>query len=147
MKGEALQVREYRLVPVGRAVACEDPLREPGAVAEFIRQRIGSESRENFVAVYLDRRLQPIGWELIARGSVSCTVVHPREVFRGAILRGASGVVVGHNHPSGLLDPSGDDCEITERLQECGKLVGIDLVDHVVVGPGGYWSFLERGML
>ena len=81
-------------------------------------------------------------------GILDSTVVHPREVFKPAILSNAASILVGHNHPSGDPTPSGEDGQVTERLQQAGDVLGIDLLDHVIIGEEGRWvSLKERGML
>lgn len=100
---------------------------------------------EYFLAVTLDGAHQPIRVHVTSKGLVNRTVVHPREVFRCAIEDMAVAVIVAHNHPSGSLEPSPDDIEITQRLVSAGEIVGIDVLDHLVIGKTGYSSLKERG--
>lgn len=108
---------------------------------------IRGNKKEHFVIFFLDTRNQEIKRETISVGSLNANLVHPREVFEPAIKHLASHVIVAHNHPSGNTDPSEEDIELTKRLSEAGSLLGIELVDHVIVGHSGFTSFKERGLL
>jgi DNA repair protein RadC len=126
-----------------------DPLpliRGPEQVYEHCRD-IRSTTREHFVAFYLNSRHQILRREVISIGSLNASIVHPREVFRPAIVLCAASLVLAHNHPSGDTQPSEEDLAITRRLHEAGRLLGIELVDHVVVADSGYTSFRERRLL
>lgn len=104
------------------------------------------DDRETFVALYLNTKNRVIKKEIVSYGSLNANIVHPREVYREAILSSAAHVVVAHNHPSGDPTPSREDLEITEKLYLAGKVIGIDLLDHVIVGEDGYfYSMKERG--
>jgi len=103
--------------------------------------------REHFVGFYLNARNQLLARSLVSVGSLSASIVHPREVFEPAIVRGAAGVIVAHNHPSGDPEPSPEDVAVTRRLADAGTLLGIDLLDHVVVAERGYVSLKARGHL
>ena len=104
----------------------------PGAVCDFLRH-LQDADRESFYAIHLDTRNRVIGAEEIARGTLTDVGVHPREMFKGAILGNAAAVIVAHNHPSGDAAPSAQDIELTRRLIAAGKLIGIPVLDHVVV--------------
>jgi DNA repair protein RadC len=102
-------------------------------------------SREHFVAFYLNARHQLLARELISVGSLSASIVHPREVFAPALERRAAGLIVAHNHPSGDPEPSPEDMAITRRLVDAGTLLGVELLDHVVVAARGFVSLKSRG--
>ena len=93
----------------------------------------------------LDTRNKPLSHEVISTGSLNASLVHPREVYLHAILQNAAAIVVAHNHPSGDPNPSREDRALTRRLAEAGRILGIDLLDHVVLGHGCYYSFKEHG--
>lgn len=108
---------------------------------------IAGNKKEHFVVFYLDSRNQEIARETVGIGTLNESLVHPREVFEPAVRHSAAGVIIAHNHPSGDPDPSEEDRRVTARLAEAGKLLGIDLVDHVVIVRTGFRSFRELGYL
>lgn len=108
---------------------------------------IRDHKKEHFVIFYLDSRNQAIKREVISVGTLSASIVHPREVFEPAIQANAAQLIVAHNHPSGDLSPSEEDKEITKRLVAAGKLLGIELVDHVIISKQGYLSLREQGTI
>ncbi|MEK7315640.1 MAG: DNA repair protein RadC [Candidatus Eisenbacteria bacterium] len=122
-------------------------IRGPEDLYKLLRPRIGREDREHFVAVLLSSRSTVIGIETISIGSLNASIVHPREVFKPAIVHSASAIALAHNHPSGDVTPSEEDLAITRRLKEAGRLLGIELVDHIIVGRNAFTSFKERKLL
>ncbi len=137
-----LRVRRYR----GKKVPT---LNGPEDVARIIRPMTRNEKREQFFTLLLTVRHALIGIETVSIGSLTASLVHPREVFRPAILASAAAIILAHNHPSGDVAPSDDDVEITNRLADVGQLLGIDVLDHVIVPSGGraFLSFREKGLL
>lgn len=105
------------------------------------------ETKEHFLTLHLDGKNRIICLDRVSTGSLNQSIVHPREVFKGALLSSAAAVVLVHNHPSGDPTPSTEDREITRRLREVGDLVGIKVLDHVIVGEGRYVSFSELGII
>jgi DNA repair protein RadC len=103
--------------------------------------------RERFYVILLNTKHHIIGIDLISIGSLSASLVHPREVFKPAILVSAAALVAAHNHPSGDPEPSHEDIEFTRRLARCGELLGIRVLDHVIVGAVDYVSLKERRVL
>jgi DNA repair protein RadC len=115
--------------------------------AKLFRQFLGDMPEEHFVLMVLDARRRVIGLSEVSVGTLSASLVHPREVFRAAILLNAAAVIVCHNHPSGDSSPSAEDRDVTRRLQRAGELLGIPVADHIVLGEGeSYFSFRERGL-
>ena len=112
------------------------------ALAEY-----SCEDREHFITITLDGRSKVIEKRVIHIGTLNQSLVHPREVFRPAILDNAAGIIIAHNHPSGTLEASRADISITQRLKEVAKLVGIELLDHVIISKEGYYSFSDEGLL
>ena len=100
---------------------------------------------EHFKVALLDARYRLIKWAHVSKGSLAASIVHPREVFRPAIVGSAYAIIVVHNHPSGDPKPSQDDRVITERLVSSGRIVGIPVVDHVIVGREGWTSLRQEG--
>jgi DNA repair protein RadC len=119
-------------------------VRDGGDVARLVGASARGSRRESFFLVMLDARHRLLSVQLISTGSIDSTPVHPREVFSPAIRDGAAAVVVAHNHPSGDPSPSPEDRRVTDRLRATGELVGIDLLDHIVVGAERYYSFAEE---
>jgi DNA repair protein RadC len=112
-------------------------------VARVVLETTRSERRESFFVLLLDGRHRILSFRVVSTGSLQSSVVHPREVFAPAIREGAAAIVVAHNHPSGDPTPSAEDRDVTERLREVGQLVGIEVLDHVVVGVERYFSFAD----
>ncbi|MBW2970869.1 DNA repair protein RadC [Candidatus Woesearchaeota archaeon] len=103
--------------------------------------------KEQFVGVYLDSRNCLIKKEIISVGGLNTSIVHPRELFKTAIQESANSVIVAHNHPSGNPKPSGDDIEITKKIISAGRVIGIPIIDHVVIGEQGYFSMSEENIV
>ncbi len=147
--GEALATRIVASFQLGR-LALEAGLpsaaviRGPEEVYNRLRGRLGALDQEVFMVLALDVRGRVIDEIEVARGSLAGVEVHPREVFRPLIRRAAFACVVAHNHPSGDPTPSAEDYQLSERLQHVGRLVGIELLDHVVIASGGYCSMADR---
>lgn len=106
-----------------------------------------SHKKEHFVIFYLDTRNQEIKREVISIGSLNANLVHPREVFEPAIKHSAAQIILSHNHPSGDPSPSKDDLEITDRLVKAGKILGIEVIDHIIVTKSGFLSFREKSLI
>jgi DNA repair protein RadC len=122
-------------------------LATPRDAAALLLPAFGSRPVEQFGIVLLDSKHRVLRTTVVAVGTLNSTVVQPRDVFREAMLGSAAAVVVFHNHPSGDPSPSSDDIELTERLLAAGTLMGIDVVDHIVLGDARYCSFKELGRL
>ena len=105
------------------------------------------KEKEHFILITIDGASNIINKRVIHIGSLNQSLVHPREVFRPAILDNSAGIIIAHNHPSGTLKASRADIQITQRLKEVSKLVGIELLDHVIISKNGYYSFSDDGML
>lgn len=137
-----------RIVTVKRASRVAEGLPAvlgPSEAADALRTLIGNKDREHFVALHLDARNHIMAAEIVAVGILTSCLVHPREVFKGAILNGAAAIICGHNHPSGDVTPSREDVDLERRIRESGDLLGITLLDFVVVSSRTYWSTREHG--
>lgn len=122
-------------------------VRSPRDCAEIISNFIGSADRENLVVACLDSKNNINALHTVSVGSLNASIVHPREVFKAAILANACSIIVGHNHPSGDTTPSQEDIQITKQLVEAGKILGIQVLDHVIIGDDGdYRSLKEENM-
>lgn len=116
----------------------------PEAIAEFLQSFFETADREHFIAVCLNSKNKIICVNVVSVGSLNSSVVHPREVFKAAILSNAAAIIVAHNHPSGDSTPSKEDRSITETLSKAGKILGIPVLDHLIIGDN-YYSFAEHG--
>ena len=105
------------------------------------------ETKEHFVAIHLDTKNRVICVDTISVGSMSSSIVHPREVFKSVLLSSAASIAIVHNHPSGTPEPSRDDINITKRLKSAGDLLGIPVIDRIIIGNGSYISLMEKGYL
>jgi DNA repair protein RadC len=132
---------------LGEQLARGQPLTSPEHSADFLRARIGHHPYEVFAVLFLDNRHRVLAFEEMFRGTIDGASVHPREVVRRALALNAAAVILSHNHPSGVLEPSQADCRITQRLREALGLIDVRVLDHLVVGDSGYCSLAERGLL
>jgi len=105
----------------------------PDDVADFVRSILTDNSREHFIALYLDGAHQVASYSIVSIGTANASMVHPREVFQRAIRAGAVSIIIAHNHPSGVLTPSDEDHKVTQRLKEAGDILGIKLLDYLIV--------------
>ncbi len=122
------------------------PLKTPEAIANLVMGRLKDKKKEYFLAVLLDTRNQLIKVAEISIGSLDTSIVHPREVFKEAISASAAAVIFVHNHPSGDTEASEDDIALTKRLTQAGEIVGIDVLDHLIIGGKNYTSLKRLGL-
>lgn len=122
-------------------------LRDARSIYDLFQPRFTRADREEFLVVPLDAKNAILGFHVVSVGTLTSSLVHPREVFKLAILANAAALVFVHNHPSGDPSPSAQDVAITKRLAEVGDLVGITVLDHIVMGEGRYVSFAEEGYM
>jgi len=120
-------------------------IRSPADVYSILYPKMREQKRERLVALLLDTKNQVLREEVISIGSLNANIVHPREVFKAALMESCASVILSHNHPSGDPTPSREDIAVTEKLVEGGKLLGIDVLDHVVIGEGRYVSLKDEG--
>lgn len=119
----------------------------PSDVADMLMHEMAGLDREHFRAILLNTKNRILGIRTISVGSLNSSVVHAREVFKAAVSESAQAIVLVHNHPSGVPDPSPEDIAVTERLSEAGRILGIEVLDHVVLGGQGFVSLKELGHL
>lgn len=131
----------------GRRLLAGERMSGPEQIHRHFHPRLRDCERERFLVILLDSRHRVLREVTISQGTLTASLVHPREVFRAAVRASAAAVVLVHNHPSGDPAPSAEDREVTRRLGEAGRIVGIRVVDHVVVAERGYFSFCEAGEL
>jgi DNA repair protein RadC len=147
--GQAKAATVLAALEIGRRIASAKPIEKihlscPQDVADFLMPRLRYAAKEQFVVILLNNKNKVIGTEVVSEGSLSSSVVHPREVYAPAILHRAAAIMVAHNHPSGDPKPSIEDEEVTRQLLRSGKVLGIPMIDHVIIGDGNYYSFLEN---
>lgn len=140
-----LRVR-LALVREGKPRRKPKAIRTPKDAYRLIR-RIGKEDREHFVVILLNARHVPLGVHVVSIGTLTASLVHPREVFKPAVIANAATVILGHNHPSGDLTPSADDLALTHRLCQVGELLQIEVLDHLIVSGSTFVSLKEQGQL
>ena len=116
-------------------------------VFKLLKNDLGDKKKEHFKVLSLDSRNNLIGVDDVSIGTINANLVHPREVFKTAIQHLAASVVIAHNHPSGDPEPSEDDIEITKRLVEAGKLIGIDILDHIIIAKDNFFSFKNKEII
>ena len=150
--GQAKAATVLAALEIGRRIASAKPLEKihlscPQDVADFLMPRLRYAAKEQFVVILLNGKNKVIGTEVVSEGSLSSSIVHPREVYAPAMLHHAAAIMVAHNHPSGDPKPSLEDEEVTRMLSRSGKVLGIPMIDHVIIGDGNYYSFLENEAL
>lgn len=122
-------------------------IRSPEDGANYVMQEMRFLTQEHFVCLFLNTKNQVLHKQTIFIGSLNASIVHPREVFKEALRRSSASIICFHNHPSGDPTPSREDIEVTKRLAECGKIIGIEVLDHLIIGDQKYISLKEKGYL
>jgi DNA repair protein RadC len=115
-------------------------------VSDWFRA-LKDEAKESFITLHLDGKNRIACMEVVSIGSLNQSIVHPREVFKTALLSSAAAIILIHNHPTGDTTPSQEDITITRRLKEAGDILGIKVLDHIIIGDTGFYSFVESGIL
>jgi len=118
----------------------------PAEVYEAVKTEFENADREKFIVLHLNAKNKITSLEVVSVGILNSSLVHPREVFKGAILANANAIICVHNHPSGDLEPSSNDLALTKRLSDAGKILGVEVLDHLIVGEG-YLSMKERNLM
>lgn len=151
MQTETIRLRELTVRYSVRKNNGGDPfivgrtLTTPKAAAAVFTELLADEASEVFAILCLSTKNRVLAFHEVSRGTLDSAPVHPREVYKAALLANAAAIIVCHNHPSGEPSPSPDDIALTHRLVASGELLGIPVLDHVVVGDGRYYSFKEGG--
>ena len=132
---------------IAKTKAMECPvIKAPEDAVNYVMEEMRYMDREHFRALLLNTKNRVISLETISVGTLNCSSVHPRELFKIAIKRSAAAIILIHNHPSGDPTPSREDLEVTKRLDDVGKIVGIDVLDHLVIGDGKFVSLKAKGL-
>ncbi|KAB2334079.1 RadC family protein [Bacillus mesophilum] len=150
--GTAKAIQVLAAVEIGRRISnltYEErySIRSPEDGANYVMHDMRFLSQEHFVCLYLNTKNQVLSKQTVFIGSLNASIVHPREVFKEALKRSAASVICVHNHPSGDPSPSREDIEVTKRLGECGKIIGIEVLDHLIIGENKFVSLKEKGYL
>lgn len=119
----------------------------PKDCIELGKKFLDDADREQLIVCCVDTKNQPTAINIVSIGSLNSSIVHPREVFKPAILSNSASIMLFHNHPSGDPAPSRDDISITERIKESGRMLGIELIDHIIIGNDSYCSLKEKGII
>jgi DNA repair protein RadC len=142
------QCQNVRIELVREASYAEAPIiTSSSKVYAFMREKVSKLDREHFWTLCLDSKNRIAGVNLVSIGTLSSAMIHPREVFKPAVLMNSASVIFVHNHPSGDITPSKEDIEITQRFKAVGEMLGIKVLDHVIIGEGSYASFADKGLL
>jgi len=145
---ENIQIVSIKMVKEKNLEYGDIQISSPKDCANIFKKFIGDYDREALVVLTLDTKNKINSITVASLGSLNSSIVHPREIFKTAILSNASSIIIGHNHPSGDCTPSKEDIKITKRLRECGDILGIELIDHIIIGDNNkYLSFKEKGLL
>ncbi|OMC99735.1 DNA repair protein RadC [Paenibacillus sp. FSL R5-0636] len=120
-------------------------IRCPRDAAEILTEQLRYLQKEHFVCLFLNTKNHVIGQETLSMGSLNASIVHPREVFRAAIKCSSASIICAHNHPSGDPTPSPEDISLTARLLQAGEIIGIDVLDHLIIGDSSFVSLKEKG--
>lgn len=149
--GQAKAVQIKAGVELGRRVAQKAKeqavIRSPQDAAAYLIERLQLESQEKFYCLYLNTKNQVVFEKTVFVGSLNASIVHPREVYKEALKWSAASIIVAHNHPSGDPTPSHEDIQVTRRLKEAGEILGIECLDHLIIGADRYVSLKEKGYL
>ncbi len=148
MAAKRVDIVSIKLVKEKSVLYGKRIINSPPDGAKLANEFLESLDREVFLVAYLNVKNEPVALHILSIGTVDSTLVHPREVMKPAILSNASKIILFHNHPTGSLKPSEADKKITKRLEDAGVIMGIDVVDHIIIGDSNeYFSFKEGGLM
>ncbi len=153
MQTETMRLRELTVrysvkkTDAGQPVIVGRAMNTPSESAAALMTALQDQPGEVFAILCLSTKHRVIAYHEVSRGTLDATLVHPREVFKAALLANAAAIILTHNHPSGDPSPSADDVQLTRRLVDAGALLGVDVLDHIIVGDGRYYSFKEGSCL
>jgi DNA repair protein RadC len=150
--GSAKAIQIKASVELGRRLARTSlsdtiTIRSPQDVSDYLAEDLRYLQKEHFVCLFLNTKNHVIAQETLSMGSLNASIVHPREVFRAAIKRSSASIICVHNHPSGDPAPSPEDIQMTARLVEAGQIIGIEVLDHIILGDQNFVSLKEKGFM
>ena len=135
------------MVKEGNQASLIRQISRPEDAADLLQSFLAGTDRENFVVLLLDTKNKVVGINTVSIGTLNTTVIHPREVFKPAILANAASIILAHNHPSGDPAPSREDITVTKKLMEAGRLLEIEVLDHIIVGDDCFLSMKQKGLI
>lgn len=148
MAAKRVNIVSIKMVKEGSILYKERKVTSPSDAANIAKDFLECCDREQLIVICLDTKNQPTAINLASIGTLNSSVVHPREVFKVAILANSASIIVAHNHPSGDTTPSSEDVNVTTRIKEAGKILGIELLDHIIIScNNSYISLKEKGIL
>lgn len=147
VSAKRVDIVSLRMVKESSLLYKDRNVRSPQDGYKLFKQFLGELDREYFVVMCLDVKNQPTAINVCHIGSLNASIVHPREVMKTAIMSNSASIIVAHNHPSGKPEPSLEDIEVTKRLAEAGSIIGIELMDHLIIGEDTFISLKEKGYL
>ena len=147
MPAKRVNIVQVKLVREKTLLYKDRKIRSPHDAYELMREFLGDVDREHFIVLCLDTKNQPTCIQVVHIGNLNSSIVHPREVLKSAILSNAASIIVGHNHPSNISDPSPEDIDVTKRLTQAGEILGVELLDHLILCTDTFRSLKESGYL
>jgi DNA repair protein RadC len=126
-----------------REIKNADPINTPKSVFKYLTE-FKHENREYFIVIGLDTKNKPTYREINSIGTLNSSLIHPREVFKKAIIMSCNSIIIAHNHPSGDITPSDEDFKITKKLKEIGEIIGIKVLDHIIIAKNNFYSFEQK---
>lgn len=147
MKSKRINIVSIKAVKESSLLYKERSVRSPEDGYNLLKLFLEDKDREYFIVIALNTKNEPVAINTCHIGSLNASIVHPREVMKLGILSNAASIIVGHNHPSGQPSPSKEDIDVTERLKKAGAILGIELLDHIIVGDESFISLKEKGYI
>lgn len=147
LSAKRVNIVQVKLIRENSMLYKKRKISSPQDAYELMNQFIGDADREHFVVLCLDTKNQPTCIQVVHIGCLNSSIVHPREVLKSALLSNSASIIVGHNHPSNLCDPSPEDIEVTKRLANACKIIGIELLDHLIICTNSFLSLKEAGYI
>ena len=143
-----MQYTRYKVVEVmEEKTPYNREVSSPEAVCRIFGDIWGDPVQELFVVFLVNSKNKIVSVEMVSKGTLTQTIIHPRDIFRAAVTKNANAIIIAHNHPSGGTSPSYEDCEVTKRMVEAGKVIGIPVLDHVIVAGEEVYSFQREGRI
>ena len=147
IQSKRVDLVSIRMIREGSVIYRDRKINSPQDAVNLIRAFLENADREQLIVCCINTKNEPTAIHTASIGSLNSSIVHPREIFKVAILSNSSSIIIFHNHPSGDPTPSNEDINITHRLNEAGKIIGIDLIDHIIIGEKEFVSLKEKGIL